>query len=245
MSACMSAFGCCWRQPHAVGIWNSVLADRIRSFVVSSGWHFDFTGLPGNERAFVEFASSLYRQFLQASCRVPVGSTTELDALYGYNSIGRGRVGRFGGQVVFLASVIAPPRWEFFYLSRVCLLVVVSALGFQEYTRDVHQLAHFGFVLLTSTPPSLHYFISSTRLNSPPGISSASLAERKYGLRVNLDLPGSQNGYSHSGKLGQINFLSGPRCFADAQRMLHFIRGISEFLTQPQYANLRLSLFRT
>ncbi|KAF8883295.1 glycoside hydrolase superfamily [Infundibulicybe gibba] len=35
---------------------------------------------------------------------------------------------------------------------------------------------------------------------------------RKYGIRVNLDLhtvPGSQNGYNHSGKGGQINFLNG------------------------------------
>ncbi|KAI0323600.1 glycoside hydrolase [Cubamyces sp. BRFM 1775] len=35
---------------------------------------------------------------------------------------------------------------------------------------------------------------------------------RKYGLRVNLDLhtmPGSQNGYNHSGKLGSINWMKG------------------------------------
>jgi glucan 1,3-beta-glucosidase len=32
---------------------------------------------------------------------------------------------------------------------------------------------------------------------------------RKYGLRINLDLhtmPGSQNGYNHSGKLGTVNW---------------------------------------
>ncbi|KAJ6449848.1 glycoside hydrolase family 5 protein [Mycena sanguinolenta] len=64
---------------------------------------------------------------------------------------------------------------------------------------------------------------------------------RKYGLRVNLDLhtaPGSQNGYNHSGKLGQINFLNGPMGFANAQRMLDYIRVIVEFITQPEYANL-------
>lgn len=35
---------------------------------------------------------------------------------------------------------------------------------------------------------------------------------RKYGIRINLDLhtaPGSQNGYNHSGKAGQINFMNG------------------------------------
>ncbi|KAH9819631.1 family 5 glycoside hydrolase [Melampsora americana] len=43
---------------------------------------------------------------------------------------------------------------------------------------------------------------------------------RKYGLRVNLDLhsvPGSQNGYNHSGKLGTINFLIGLMGVANAQ----------------------------
>lgn len=35
---------------------------------------------------------------------------------------------------------------------------------------------------------------------------------RKYGLRINLDfhaLPGSQNGWNHSGRLGEINWLKG------------------------------------
>lgn len=35
---------------------------------------------------------------------------------------------------------------------------------------------------------------------------------RKYGLRVNLDLhaiPGSQNGWNHSGRTGGVNFLNG------------------------------------
>ncbi|THH07809.1 hypothetical protein EW145_g3129 [Phellinidium pouzarii] len=64
---------------------------------------------------------------------------------------------------------------------------------------------------------------------------------RKYGLRVNLDLhtaPGSQNGYNHSGKDGQINFLDGVMGFANAQRMLGYIRIIAEFVSQPQYENL-------
>lgn len=76
---------------------------------------------------------------------------------------------------------------------------------------------------------------------------------RKYGIRVNLDLhtaPGSQNGmspnwrglipvtyarltgYNHSGKLGQVNFMNGVMGFANAQRMLDYIRIITEFISQ-------------
>ncbi|EEB92251.1 hypothetical protein MPER_09269, partial [Moniliophthora perniciosa FA553] len=50
---------------------------------------------------------------------------------------------------------------------------------------------------------------------------------RKYGLRVNLDLhavPGSQNGWNHSGKLGDVNWLMGPMGLANAQRTLDYIR---------------------
>ncbi|KAJ7245974.1 glycoside hydrolase superfamily [Mycena rebaudengoi] len=64
---------------------------------------------------------------------------------------------------------------------------------------------------------------------------------RKYGIRVNLDLhtaPGLQNGYNHSGKGGQINFLNGPMGIANAQRMLDYIRVIAEFISQPEYADV-------
>ncbi|KAK0212093.1 glycoside hydrolase family 5 protein [Desarmillaria ectypa] len=64
---------------------------------------------------------------------------------------------------------------------------------------------------------------------------------RKYGLRVNLDLhtiPGSQNGYNHSGKSGQINFLYGVMGYANAQRTLNYIRIITEFISQPQYKDV-------
>ncbi|KAJ7086334.1 glycoside hydrolase family 5 protein [Mycena belliarum] len=64
---------------------------------------------------------------------------------------------------------------------------------------------------------------------------------RKYGLRVNLDLhtiPGSQNGYNHSGKLGQVNFLNGVMGVANAQRALDYIRIITEFITQPEWADV-------
>ncbi|KAF9030182.1 putative ectomycorrhiza-upregulated exo-beta-1,3-glucanase GH5 [Hymenopellis radicata] len=64
---------------------------------------------------------------------------------------------------------------------------------------------------------------------------------KKYGLRVNLDLhtiPGSQNGYNHSGKLGQVDFLYGTMGLANAQRALHYIRIITEFISQPEYTNV-------
>ncbi|KAI0825018.1 glycoside hydrolase [Trametes gibbosa] len=64
---------------------------------------------------------------------------------------------------------------------------------------------------------------------------------RKYGLRINLDLhalPGSQNGWNHSSKLGQINVLLGPMGIANAERALDYIRIIAEFISQPEYKEL-------
>ncbi|KAF8436891.1 glycoside hydrolase family 5 protein [Boletus edulis BED1] len=64
---------------------------------------------------------------------------------------------------------------------------------------------------------------------------------RKYGIRINLDfhsLPGSQNGWNHSGKLGSINVLNGPMGFANAQRSLDYIRIIAEFISQPEYRDV-------
>ena len=64
---------------------------------------------------------------------------------------------------------------------------------------------------------------------------------RKYGLRINLDfhaVPGSQNGWNHSGRLGEINFLRGAMGYANAQRTLDYIRVITEFISQPQYKDV-------
>ncbi|KAI5900255.1 glycoside hydrolase family 5 protein [Schizophyllum commune H4-8] len=64
---------------------------------------------------------------------------------------------------------------------------------------------------------------------------------RKYGLRINLDLhvlPGSQNGWNHSGRLGDINMLLGPMGLANAQRSLDYIRIIAEFISQDQYKDV-------
>ncbi|KDQ56459.1 glycoside hydrolase family 5 protein [Jaapia argillacea MUCL 33604] len=64
---------------------------------------------------------------------------------------------------------------------------------------------------------------------------------RKYGLRVNLDLhtiPGSQNGYNHSGRQGQVNWLYGVMGIANAERALGYIRTIAEFISQPEWQNV-------
>ncbi|KAH9484569.1 putative glucan 1,3-beta-glucosidase D [Psilocybe cubensis] len=64
---------------------------------------------------------------------------------------------------------------------------------------------------------------------------------RKYGLRVCLDLhavPGSQNGFNHSGKLSPVNFLAGNMGLANAQRTLYYLRVITEFISQPEYQEL-------
>ncbi|QRW00896.1 Cellulase (glycosyl hydrolase family 5 protein) [Ceratobasidium sp. AG-Ba] len=64
---------------------------------------------------------------------------------------------------------------------------------------------------------------------------------RKYGLRIKLDfhtMPGSQNGYNHSGKLGSVNWLNGAMGIANAQRSLNHIRIFTEFISQPQYKDV-------
>ena len=45
-------------------------------------------------------------------------------------------------------------------------------------------------------------------------------------------------GYNHSGKLGQINFMSGVMGLANAQRTLSYIRIITEFISQKEYKDL-------
>jgi len=64
---------------------------------------------------------------------------------------------------------------------------------------------------------------------------------RKYGLRINMDLhtiPGSQNGWNHSGKLGPINFLFGVMGIANAQRTLAYLRTLTEFVSQEEYSGV-------
>ncbi|WVW84155.1 hypothetical protein I302_106184 [Kwoniella bestiolae CBS 10118] len=64
---------------------------------------------------------------------------------------------------------------------------------------------------------------------------------RKYGIRVNLDLhtvPGSQNGWNHSGRQGTPNWLNGPMGLAHAQRSLDYIRTLAQFISQPEYSDV-------
>ncbi|KJA23279.1 glycoside hydrolase family 5 protein [Hypholoma sublateritium FD-334 SS-4] len=64
---------------------------------------------------------------------------------------------------------------------------------------------------------------------------------RKYGIRIFLDLhalPGSQNGWNHSGKSGSVNFMNGVMGLANAERTLTYLRIITEFISQPQYRDV-------
>jgi len=64
---------------------------------------------------------------------------------------------------------------------------------------------------------------------------------RKYGLRVNLDLhglPGSQNGWNHSGRQGVIGWLNGTDGQLNADRSLSIHQQLSTFFAQPRYTNI-------
>jgi glucan 1,3-beta-glucosidase len=45
-------------------------------------------------------------------------------------------------------------------------------------------------------------------------------------------------GYNHSGKSGQINFLRGTMGLANAERMLNYIRIFTQFFSQPQWKDV-------
>jgi glucan 1,3-beta-glucosidase len=64
---------------------------------------------------------------------------------------------------------------------------------------------------------------------------------RKYGLRVNLDvhgLPGSQNGWNHSGKKGTIGWLKGTDGKLNADRSHDIHDRLSKFFAQDRYKNI-------
>jgi glucan 1,3-beta-glucosidase len=64
---------------------------------------------------------------------------------------------------------------------------------------------------------------------------------RKYGLRVKLDphgMPGSQNGWNHSGRSGDPNWIIGPNGPENAQKSLDIHRQLSQFFAQPRYKNV-------
>lgn len=64
---------------------------------------------------------------------------------------------------------------------------------------------------------------------------------RKHGLRVNLDLhavPGSQNGWNHSGRQGSIGWLNGTDGALNGQRSLDLHNQLSTFFAQERYKNV-------
>lgn len=64
---------------------------------------------------------------------------------------------------------------------------------------------------------------------------------RKYGLRVKLDphgIPGSQNGWNHSGREGSINWLKGDDGDLNRKRSLEFHDKLSKFIAQDRYKNV-------
>ncbi|KAF3761513.1 family 5 glycoside hydrolase, partial [Cryphonectria parasitica EP155] len=64
---------------------------------------------------------------------------------------------------------------------------------------------------------------------------------RKYGLRVNLDLhalPGSQNGWNHSGRQGPIGWFNGTNSTQNVQRSIDVHDRLSKFFAQPRYENI-------
>lgn len=64
---------------------------------------------------------------------------------------------------------------------------------------------------------------------------------RKYGLRVFLDLhavPGSQNGWTHSGHVGSIDWLKGPNGALNGERTIEIHKQLATFFSQPRYKNI-------
>ena len=64
---------------------------------------------------------------------------------------------------------------------------------------------------------------------------------RKHGLRINLDvhgLPGSQNGWNHSGHQGSIGWLNGTDGTLNAQRSLEIHNQLSQFFAQDRYKDI-------
>ncbi|KAG0335238.1 hypothetical protein BG004_000076 [Podila humilis] len=64
---------------------------------------------------------------------------------------------------------------------------------------------------------------------------------RKYGIRVMVELhaaPGSQNGWNHSGRSGDINWITGPEGPANAQRTIPYLTQMATFFSSPAYAHV-------
>ena len=56
-----------------------------------------------------------------------------------------------------------------------------------------------------------------------------------YGTKI---APFPRAAFNHSGKKGTVAFLVGDMGYANAQRMLNYIRIFTEFISQPEFANV-------
>ncbi|KAF9412056.1 hypothetical protein BGZ94_001159 [Podila epigama] len=64
---------------------------------------------------------------------------------------------------------------------------------------------------------------------------------RKYGIRVQVELhaaPGSQNGWNHSGRQGNINWVTGPDGAVNAQRTTAILAKMAAFFSDPAYIHV-------
>ncbi|PHZ13704.1 beta-glucosidase 6 [Rhizopus microsporus ATCC 52813] len=64
---------------------------------------------------------------------------------------------------------------------------------------------------------------------------------RKYGLRVMVELhtaPGSQNGWNHSGRQGQVGFLNGTEGQLNAERTIQIVMDMIQFFDRPEWSHV-------
>jgi glucan 1,3-beta-glucosidase len=99
-----------------------------------------------------------------------------------------------------------------------------------------HVRIPFSYWAVTTYPGDPYVFRTSWRYLLR-GIEWA----RKHGLRINLDLhglPGSQNGWNHSGRQGPIGWLNGTDGALNANRSLEIHDQLSQFFAQERYQNI-------
>ncbi|KAI9310981.1 glycoside hydrolase superfamily [Dichotomocladium elegans] len=64
---------------------------------------------------------------------------------------------------------------------------------------------------------------------------------RKYGLRVMVELhtaPGSQNGWNHSGRLGQVRWLNGTDGERNSQRTIEVVQKMAAFFSKAEWSHV-------
>ncbi|KAI8143042.1 glycoside hydrolase superfamily [Fennellomyces sp. T-0311] len=64
---------------------------------------------------------------------------------------------------------------------------------------------------------------------------------RKYGLRVMVELhtaPGSQNGWNHSGRLGQVRWLNGTDGEKNGELTMQVVTKMAQYFNKPDYAHV-------